>query len=81
MGCTLLARAVNRLRQEPLSVYVDYSSLRGQYQIPSYEDRSIGETVQYQLLAAGCQIAETSAEAEAVLAVNPPTIGKGTGDG
>ena len=73
VGCTLLARAVNRLRQEPLSVYVDYSSLRGQYQIPSYEDRSIGETVQYQLLAAGCQIAETSAEAEAVLAVNPPT--------
>ncbi len=73
VGCTLLARAVNRLRQEPLAVYVDYSSLRGRYQIPSYEDRSIGETVQYQLLAAGCQIAESSAEAEAVLAVNPPT--------
>lgn len=73
-GCTLLARAINEVGQKPPSVYVDYSSIRGKYQIPSYEDRSIGETVQYQLLAAGCGIAETSAEADAVLAVNPPTV-------
>lgn len=73
VGCTLLARAINEARNTVPQVYVDYSSLRGQYQIPSYEDRSIGETVQYQLLAAGCGIAETSLEADAVLIVNPPT--------
>lgn len=73
VGCTLLAKALNELRGLRPKVYVDYSSLRGKYQIPSYEDRSIGETVQYQLLAAGCSITESSAEAEAVLAVHPPT--------
>ena len=73
-GCTLLARAVNETGTKAPSVYVDYSSIRGKYQIPSYEDRSIGETVQYQLLTAGCGIAETSAEADAVLVVNPPTV-------
>lgn len=73
VGCTLLARAINEERGIAPQVYIDYSSLRGQYQIPSYEDRSIGETVQYQLLSAGCEIAETSAEADAILIVNPPT--------
>lgn len=73
VGCTLLARAVNELNLLRPEIYVDYSSLRGKYQIPSYEDRSIGETVQYQILAAGCSIAESSAEADGILAVNPPT--------
>lgn len=73
VGCTLLARAINQERKEPFKIYVDYSSLRGQFQIPTYEDRSIGETAQYQLLAAGCEIVENIQEAEGVLAVNPPT--------
>ena len=73
IGCTLLARAVNGQSGLAPAVYVDYSSLRGKTQIPSYEDRSIGETVLSHLLAAGCGEAETSAEADFVLAVNPPT--------
>lgn len=73
IGCTLLARAVNEQGGLSPAVYVDYSSLRGKLQIPSYEDRSIGETVLSHLLAAGCEEAETSAEADFVLAVNPPT--------
>ena len=73
IGCTLLARAVNGQSGLIPAVYVDYSSLRGKTQIPSYEDRSIGETVLSHLLAAGCSEAETSAEADFVLAVNPPT--------
>lgn len=73
IGCTLLARAVNEQSGLVPSVYVDYSSLRGKLQIPSYEDRSIGETVLYHLMAAGCEEAETSTEADFVLAVNPPT--------
>lgn len=73
MGCTLLARAINSISGLEPQVYVDYSSERGRLQIPSYEDRSIGETVPYHLLAAGCGLAETSAEADFILAVNPPT--------
>lgn len=73
VGCTLLARAINTIKHKTPRIFVDYSSLRGQFQIPSYEDRSIGETVQYQLLAAGCEIAEISSEADGILIVNPPT--------
>ena len=73
VGCTLLARAINSEMGEEPAVYLDWSSVRGQGQIPSYEDRSIGETVQYHLLAAGCGIAELSPEADFILAVNPPT--------
>ncbi|MEG0687626.1 MAG: DUF4127 family protein [Hungatella sp.] len=73
IGCTLLARAINSRSKLIPKVYVDYSSLRGKLQIPSYEDRSIGETVCYHLLAAGCEEAEGSKEADFVLAVNPPT--------
>lgn len=74
VGCTLLVRAINQVSGIKPKVYIDYSSLRGQFQIPTYEDRSIGETVQYQLLAAGCEHAENSQEADCVLLVNPPTL-------
>ena len=73
IGCTLLAHAIHEDSGTAPLVYIDWSSVRGRSQIPSYEDRSIGETVQFHLLAAGCQPAETSAEADFILAVNPPT--------
>lgn len=73
LGCTLLARAFNEQKGLKPKIYADYSSLRGKYQIPSYEDRSIGETVQYQLLAAGCDPVDAPWEADGILAVNPPT--------
>lgn len=73
IGCTLLARAVNRQQDLAPRVWLDYSSLRGKYQIPSYEDRSIGESVLYHLEATGCMTAELPGEADFVLAVNPPT--------
>lgn len=73
IGCTLLARAIHEDSGTAPLVYVDWSSVQGRSQIPSYEDRSIGETVQFHLLAAGCQPAETSTEADFILAVNPPT--------
>lgn len=72
IGCTLLARAIHEDSHTAPLVYVDWSSVRGRSQIPSYEDRSIGETVQFHLLAAGCLPAETSAEADFILAINPP---------
>lgn len=73
IGCTLVARAVNSEYGLTPAVYLDYSSIRGKLQIPSYEDRSIGETVLYHLLAAGCEEADSPSEADFVLAVNPPT--------
>lgn len=73
VGCTLLARAINQERGVCPKIFIDYSSLRGKYQIPSYEDRSIGESVQYQILAAGCAVEEDSKEADGVLMVHPPT--------
>lgn len=73
IGCVLTARAVNHLSGRTPRAYVDYSSLRGKLQIPAYEDRSIGETVLYHLMASGCEEAENTGEADFVLAVNPPT--------
>lgn len=72
VGLTLMARVVNQMNNNSPRVFVRYASERAPFIIPSYEDRSLGETIKYHLLAAGCRFASSISEADLVLAVNCP---------
>lgn len=73
IAMTLLARVVNAFRRQRPSVYVKYSSHEAPFLIPSYEDRTLGETVKYHVIAAGCKMASSYAEADLIAAVNCPS--------
>lgn len=72
VGCTLLARMVNKIEVKTPLVYTRYSSVEGPHIIPSYEDRFSYESVKYQILAAGGLIASSVSEADIVLLINSP---------
>ncbi len=74
IGCTLMARAVADMTQVHPKLWVDYSSNHGKLTIPTYEDRSIGETTPYHILSAGGEVALDLSEADSALMVNPPTV-------
>lgn len=67
---TLLSRVMNSFHKKQPRVYVKYASVHAPYIIPGYEDRALGETVKYHLMAAGCMQVETVAEADCVLALS-----------
>ncbi|WP_334075708.1 MULTISPECIES: DUF4127 family protein [Paenibacillus] len=72
VGCTLLARMVNRFRQCSPQIYPRFSSAQGPFVIPLYEDRVLFESVKYQVLAAGGLLCSSVTEADLVLLVNSP---------
>lgn len=72
IGLTLLSRIVNTFQGKKPKVYIKYSSVHAPFIIPAYEDRALGETVKYQLLAANCRITEAYETADFCLAVNCP---------
>lgn len=69
---TLLARFINEDKGLKPLVYPKYTSVLGPQLIPSYEDRLLGETVKYQILAAGGLVASSAVEADIILIVNAP---------
>jgi len=73
MGCTLMARAIASLTGVTPKLWADYSSNSGMLTIPSYEDRSIGETTPYHILSAGGEPALELFDADVALMINPPT--------
>jgi hypothetical protein len=72
VGCTLLARMVNKIENRIPLVYTRYSSVQGPFIIPLYEDRYLYESVKYQILAAGGLLASCVSEADIVLLINSP---------
>jgi len=69
---TLLARVINdRENKKPL-VYIKFASSAGNTVIPSFEDRFVGETLKYHILAAGGLVAACVCEAEIILMINVP---------
>jgi hypothetical protein len=70
VGCTLLARAYNQLRDRSPQIYLLYSSVHSEHIVPLYEDRPLGESVKAHVLAAGAQVVATPETADVVLAVN-----------
>lgn len=72
VGCTLLARMINRDTGRIPLVYPRLSSLQGAFVTPLYEDRYLYESLKYQVLAAGGLMVSSAAEADMVLLVNTP---------
>lgn len=72
VGCTLLARIINKLENREPLVYPKYSSVQGPFIIPLYEDRYLHESVKYQILVAGGIMATSASEADIVLLINSP---------
>lgn len=71
-GNTMLARAINADRGERPRVYIRFDSCAAPTVRPLYEDRFIGESVKYMVLAAGGLPVYALADADMVLLVNCP---------
>lgn len=74
VGWVLLLRAKNDLEQQLPFVSVKYAPGAGAATVASYEDESIGSSVQNHLMAAGAL--PVSGRADLLLAVNTPYSGK-----
>lgn len=72
LGLTLSTRIALHFAGQRPGVYIHYASSTAPSMIPLYEDRSVGESIKYQLLAAGMKIVSSAAEADIVLALNAP---------
>jgi len=72
---TLLARVINRRKDKRPLVFIKLASNVGGAVIPDYEDRFVGETLKYHILAAGGLVASCVSEADIVLMVNIPSGG------
>ncbi|WP_425436634.1 DUF4127 family protein [Paenibacillus donghaensis] len=72
VGCILLARMMNKAREQMPLIYPRLSAVQGAYVTPLFEDRFFYETLKYQILAAGGLIASSAAEADLILLVNTP---------
>jgi hypothetical protein len=70
---TLLARAINNKENKRPLVFVKFASNVGGAVIPDYEDRLVGETIKYHILAAGGLVASSVSEADILLMVNIPS--------
>ena len=72
IAMTLMSRFLNVFHKATPAVYVRYAAQSAPFLIPAYEDRALGETMKYQILAAGCRMAGAISEADIILAVNCP---------
>lgn len=71
-GMTMLARAINEDMHERPRVYIRFDSCAAERVQPLYEDRYIGESVKYMVLAAGGLPVYALADADMVLLINCP---------
>ncbi len=71
-GSTMLARAINEDMGAHPRVYVRFNSCAAPHVQPLYEDRYIGESVKYMVLAAGGLPVYALADADMVLLINCP---------
>lgn len=72
VAMTLLTRVINKMNGRTPNIYIKYASIHAPYLIPAYEDRSLGETLKYQIMASGCIQTESPTEADLILAVSAP---------
>lgn len=72
VGLTLASRMALHFAGLCPRVYVKYAATGAPLVVPLYEDRPLGETVKYHLLAAGCRLASSLAEADMALALSCP---------
>ena len=73
VGSVLTIRAFFEQRNYHPTIFTRYSSEKGKNLIPSLEDRSLEQTVKYQIITAGGILVDNNLEADFVLMVNTPT--------
>ena len=66
-GLTLLTRCLMDFKNKRPRIWIKYAAENADALIPSYEDRPLGETVKYHILAAGGKPATSYADADVVL--------------
>ena len=69
---TLLSRVYNAWRNKTPRVFIRYASVKAPFVVPLYEDRPLGETVKYHLMAAGCIQCYSDSDADFILALSAP---------
>ena len=69
-GVALLAKAMADLHGVKPRIYIHYASMKGHLTVPQVEDRMVGETLKYHILAVGGIQVYSLMEADIVLAVN-----------
>ena len=72
LGLTTMSRMLLYFEGRHPRVYVKMASVIAAGVIPPYEDRPLGETIKYHLIAAGCRVASSLEEADIVLGVTFP---------
>jgi hypothetical protein len=75
LGQTLFARFVHKHMEKTPSTYVLYSQPAHADNVAEFEDRPFSETLKGQLQTVGVTVAEDPAEADFILAINPPAPG------
>lgn len=69
---TLVARMINKDQNVTPVIKVHYTSPMGPQLIPPYEDRPLGVTLSYQILAAGGVVGDSMDAADCIMIVNTP---------
>lgn len=72
VGCTLMARAINRWKNHQPKVYLRYNSIPGAMTVPLLEDRPLSESLKSQVIGAGGVIVHDEGNADYILFVNTP---------
>lgn len=74
IGCTLLAKVFCDARQYTPALFIRYSSTKGPFIIPKYEDRSLQESIKSHITAMGGVIVDHSGDADAILFTHSPAV-------
>ncbi|WP_334077356.1 DUF4127 family protein [Paenibacillus sanfengchensis] len=74
VGCTMFSHIFCEIKRHKPEIFVRYSSTKGPFIKPKYEDRSLNESVKAHLTAAGAVLADHSGETPLVLIVHSPAV-------
>jgi len=72
LGLTTMSRMLLHFEGRRPRVDVKMASVTAAGIVPPFEDRPLGETIKYHIIAAGCRVASSLAEADIVLGVSFP---------
>ncbi|WP_010282939.1 DUF4127 family protein [Bacillus timonensis] len=74
IGCTLFAKVFCEIQHYTPTIFIRYSSTKGPFIIPKYEDRSLQESIKSHITAMGGIVADNSSEADAILFTHSPSV-------
>lgn len=74
-GLTLISRCLMEFAGKRPRIFVKYAAENASAVIPSYEDRPLGETVKYHILAAGGRVTDSYSDADLILCLTANSRG------